>query len=112
MDASITFTPAQILVWCSAIVTISGAMAIIVNLITKAMAPNKLQNARLDAAELKLREHDELFKKDLRRFEELESGNRVIQRALLALLSHAIDGNDIEELKKAKKNLNDYLIER
>lgn len=109
---AITFTPTQILAICSAIVTISGAVAVIVNLVMKAMAPNKLQNARLDAIELRLKEHDDFFKKDLRRFENIEDGNRVTQRAILALLSHSIDGNDIDNLKKAKDELQEYLIKR
>ena len=112
MNAIIAFTPAQVLAWCTAIITISGAMAVLFNLIGKALAPNKLQNARLDAVEARLKEHDTLFKNDLRRFEEIEDGNRVIQRALLALLAHSIDGNDVDSLRKAKGDLERYLIER
>lgn len=112
MENVIAITPSQILAICSAIVVIAGAMTVIVNLITKATAPNKTQNARLDAIELRLDRHDELFKNDLNRFEGLEEGNRVTQRAILALLSHGIDGNDIEGLRKAKDDLQQYLIER
>ena len=42
----------------------------------------------------------------------LEEENIVTQRALLALLAHGIDGNDIEAMRKAKTELTDYLIER
>ena len=112
MNAIIAFTPAQILAWCTAFITISGALAIVINLMTKALAPNKLQNARLDAIEARLAEHDTLFKNDLRRFEAMETGNRVTQKALLALLAHAIDGNDIGPMKDVKRELERYLIER
>ena len=112
MDHVIAITPSQILAICSAIVIISGAVTVVINLVTKASAPNKAQNARLDAIEMRLDRHDELFKNDLSRFEGLEEGNRVTQRAILALLSHGIDGNDIDALRKAKDSLQQYLIER
>ena len=112
MDAAMMVTAGQFLALCGTIITISGAATVVFNLITKVVAPNKVQNARLDAIEIRLREHDEYFKRDLRRFEELEDSNRHTQRALLALLAHAIDGNDIDALKEAKRGLERFLIER
>lgn len=52
------------------------------------------------------------FKSDLERIEQIEEGNKVTQKALLALLSHAVDGNNIEQLKKAENDLTQYLIDR
>ena len=112
MDTVITITPASILVLCGSIITISGAATVIFNLLAKVLAPNRLQNARLDAIEAKLKRHDTFFERDLKRFNEHEEGNKVIQKAILALLAHAIDNNDIVSLKEAKKNLEEYLIER
>lgn len=108
----IAFTPGQVLALCSAIVVISGAVHVVINLFYKVSAPNKVQNTRLDNIELRLEKHDEFFRRDLKRFEGLEEGNRVTQRAILALLSHSIDGNEIGELKEAKKELQEYLIKR
>lgn len=112
MDTIIAFTPSQVLALCSAIVVLSGAVHVVINLFAKVSAPSKLQNTRLDAIEDRLEKHDELLKKDLQHLEGVDEANRVTQRAILALLSHGIDGNDIEELKKAKKELQEYLIER
>lgn len=112
MNQTIAFTMGQFLALCSAIVVVSGAVMVIVNLISKVSAPNKAQNARLDAIELKLEKHDDIFRKDLERFEGLEDGNRVTQRAILALLAHGIDGNQVDSMKEAKKELEKYLIER
>jgi predicted negative regulator of RcsB-dependent stress response len=47
-----------------------------------------------------------------KRIEDIEKGNKVTQRAILALLEHAIDGNNKNQLIKAKDNLNDYLTDR
>lgn len=112
MDTMIAFTPSQVLALCSAIVVLSGAVHVVINLVAKVSAPNKLQNARLNDIEARLEKHDDLFKRDLQRFERVDEANRVTQRAILALLSHGIDGNDIEELKKAKIELQEYLIKR
>ena len=38
--------------------------------------------------------------------------NKIIVESLQALTAHAIDGNNIEQLKNAEKNLNDYLINK
>lgn len=112
MDTIIAFTPSQVLALCSAIVVLSGAVHVVINLFAKVSAPNKLQNSRIEANEKRLNDHDVLLKNDLKRLKDLDNANRVTQRAILALLSHGIDGNDIEELKKAKLELQEYLIKR
>lgn len=57
-------------------------------------------------------EYDEHFSKDLKRIESIEEGNKVMQKAMLALLKHAIDGNNVEDLRRASKDLQDYLIDK
>lgn len=56
--------------------------------------------------------YDSHFDSDLKRLEELEKGNKATQKALLALISHALDGNDIESLKRARNELNEFLINK
>ena len=58
------------------------------------------------------RDVDEKLGKDNKRIASLEEGNKVICRALIALLSHEINGNANDKLVKALAELNDYLIER
>ena len=55
---------------------------------------------------------DSSLKDNGERIETLEDGNRAICKALIALLSHEINGNSIDKLQKALSDLNDYLIER
>lgn len=103
------------------IVTIVAAGTAIYKIIKAARRPNELQNEeikaihkrqdrfeeRLDGME---RDYGEFFRRDKERLNAIEEGNRVTQRALLALLSHGIDGNDVDEMRNAKKELEDYLI--
>ena len=123
MDNIITFTPSElvavILSVCAAIVTISAAIGVIAKALDKARAPEKEQNERLDAHEKRLNALDDIivkfreyFDNDDRRFKEIEKSNKITQSALLALLKHSINGNDTESLKEARKNLEEYLIEK
>ena len=123
MDNVIQFTPAQlialILSVCAAIVTISAAIGVIAKALDKARAPEKEQNERLDAHEKRLNALDEIvvkfreyFDNDDKRFKAIEKSNKITQNALLALLKHSINGNDIESLKEAEKSLEEYLIEK
>lgn len=95
---------------CGLILSIASVVTLIITIIRKAKAPEAKQNERLDALEKAVQKHDELFRNDLARFERMESGNRIMQKCMLALLSHGIDGNDIELMKQARSDLNEYLI--
>ena len=85
-----------------------------------AKEPTKLLEARIGNLEkliqieysVRFASYDEHFARDLRRIELLEEGNKVTQRALLALMQHEINGNDIDKLSKALEDLNEYLINR
>lgn len=72
----------------------------------------KIQELKLEVESIKKRmdDHDAYLSNDKRHIESIESGNRVTQEALLALLSHAISGDGIEELRKAENSLKYYLI--
>ena len=100
----------QVIAVCSLITGIAAVIAVIVSLVKKAKEPNNVQNARLDRCENEIENLRDLLKEDNRRVEKIEEGNRIMQRCMLALLSHGIDGNDIAGMKKAKEDLQDYLI--
>lgn len=116
MDTVISFTPAQlfagILAVCAGISCIAAAIGWVVKGIQAAKAPAKKVEERLATLEKNQEEHMKYFKSDKDRLDAIEEGSRVTQRAILALLSHGIDGNDIDAMKAAKKELQEYLIER
>lgn len=55
--------------------------------------------------------HDRKILEAEQRIGHSEQGNNVTMKALLALLSHGIDGNAIEPMKEAKVALENYLID-
>jgi hypothetical protein len=103
---------AAILAAASAIVLLSNAAEKIVKAWKAAKAPNDQQNERLDELETWRKEVDAKLGHDHERFEELSRGERVTQRALLALLGHGIDGNNLEQMETARTELQNHLINR
>ena len=55
---------------------------------------------------------NEQLKDQGERIETLEEGNKHIITALIAMLSHEINGNSIDKLRAALDNLNQYLIDK
>ena len=127
MDHTLVLTPREIvdtvLAICGAIITISAALTVIYKVIMKAKEPDKKQNERISVLEdhvVKIEARLELgnkrFAADAERADAIETGMRdsinVIIETLQALTAHAIDGNNIQELKEAKKQLTEYLLKR
>ena len=127
MSNPITITPQDIvnviLAFCGAIITISAAFAVIWKVVDHFKAPDKQQDEKIEALEKdvkeikdRLEEGDRRFQKDYERMNDIEEGFRkvtkIIIESLQALTAHAIDGNNTEELKGAKKSLDNYLMNK
>ena len=101
---------AWVLAACSALILISNVAEKIGIMIRNAKAPDKQQDERIrkleDAVE-DLRNSRDGYQ---HRMEDSVRANRISQEAILALLGHAIDGNNSTEMKKARENLTNYLI--
>lgn len=95
---------------CGLILSIAAVIGLIASAVRKAKAPNALQNERIAELERAVKRHDELFMNDLARFERIQAGNRIMQKCMLSLLSHGIDGNDIDGMKAARSELQEFLI--
>ena len=96
----------------SAVVLLANAADKVAAIIRAAKAPNAAQDARLDELEEWRRTVDGKLDKDKGRLDNIEAGDRAIQRALLALLDHGIDGNNVEQMQHAKEELQNHLINR
>jgi len=101
-----------VLAFASAFVLLSNAVEKIVKAWKAAKAPSETQDKRLDALEKWKETVDRKLIKDNERLVDIEEGDRAIQRALLALLDHNIDGNNIKQMQDAKEALQNHLINR
>ena len=55
---------------------------------------------------------DEKLNRDNKRLNDLEDGNKVICRGILAMLSHEINGNSKDKLLASQQEITNYLIDR
>lgn len=100
-----------ILYIASAVVLIANAWEKVSNAKKAANAPNDQQNTRLDALEKWKEEVDRKLSSDNDRLGAILSSDRVMLRALQALLDHGIDGNNIKQMQDAKTELQNHLID-
>lgn len=116
MDTVLLVTPIQLigafLAICSGITLIAGAGGVIYKIIQTVRTPNRLQNEKLEQHEKLLEKHAGLLEKDNKRLAEIEEGNRLQQRGILALLSHGLNGNSTQEMKDVRDDLQKYLINK
>ena len=109
-------TPGEIitavLAVASAIVLLSNAAEKIAKAVQAAKKPNTILNDRVSAIEDWRKTVDAKLDKDKQHLESIDAGNRVTQLALLALLDHGIDGNNIDQMQHAKEELQSHLINR
>ena len=109
---TLTITLEQFLFFCGLVVSAGGAFTYFAKVWAKIKQPNAEQNKRLDNCEKRLDEHDALLAKDLKRIGSIEEENHIELQALLALLEHGIDGNNIVQMQRAKETLQNYLIQK
>lgn len=92
--------------------TVGSAIEKVLKAVKAAKAPNNEQDKRLDELEKWRQEVDRQLAAGDRHFRTLDDDSRVTQLALLALLDHGIDGNNIKQMQHAKEELQNHLINR
>lgn len=115
----VVFLIGGILALAGAIVTIGNAIEKIVKVFRAAKAPNAEQDRRIKALEdwredvdRKFGEVDRKFSNDDEAISGIREENHAVLQALLALLDHGIDGNNIDQMQAAKKGLQTHLINK
>ena len=101
-----------VLIICGAIMTIGGATVYIIKIIQKIKQPEETQNQKITNLENRVTVLEGYSKSVNDRIKVMEEGMKVTQQALLAIMSYEINGNDIDKLKQAKDDLEEYLIKR
>jgi len=93
------------------VIVLVAILAFIVLLGNVAKTVKDWRKPSMDEQEWK-RQTDQKLDSDNKRIKTLEEGNKAVCKALIALLSHEINGNSIDKLQKAMSDLQEYLIER
>lgn len=99
-----------VLAVASAIVLLSNAAEKIVIAVKAAKAPETAQNKKISELETRLREVEVKLEKDKKQIEDSKNCNHVLTKGMLALLDHGINGNNIDQMKDARYDVETYLI--
>lgn len=94
-------TSEQIIYICSFIAAVWGIWKIVKEI----RKPN-------DNLKAEVSKHTQLLDNDNKRLKEYEESNRMILQCLLVIINHEITGNGIENLKHARDDLQEYLINK
>lgn len=94
----------------AAVVLLVNAWEKLVTVIHAVKAPGAAQNDRLAQLEDDMDQIKTYLSNDKRRIDALAEGDKVTKQALLALLGHGIDGNNVDAMIKSKDDLEKYLI--
>ena len=99
-----------ILAVASAIVLISNAVEKIVKAVKVAKAPEDAQNQKIADLEERIKKVETKLENDKRQIDVIREGNHVLTKGMFALLEHGINGNNIDQMRDAKKDVETYLI--
>lgn len=101
-----------VLAAASAIVLIANAAEKIAKAVKAAKAPGEQLDKRIESLEHRMEQAEKKLESDKAHFDSIDESNRVTQVALLALLDHGIDGNNLKQMQHAKEELQTHLINR
>lgn len=101
---------AIVLTAASSIVLISNASEKIVKAVKAAKAPENAQNEKILELEDRLDKIEREILRDEKQLKDARECNHVITKGVLALLDHGINGNNIDQMKEARQDVNAYLI--
>lgn len=99
-----------ILSLCGIISTVGGAVEKIVKGVKAAKAPEQRQDDEIIGIKQRLDKVERKLENDKVQIEDSKECNHVLTKGMLALLEHGINGNNIDQMKDAKKDVNTYLI--
>lgn len=99
-----------ILAVASAIVLLSNAIEKIVKAVKVAKAPEQRQNDEIQDIKGRLDKIEAKLENDKKQIQDAKDCNHVITKGMLALLEHGINGNNIDQMREARNDVNAYLI--
>lgn len=110
--AALKITPADLVLYGGLLLTILNIIDRSTILKERTEKPRKELEERVDSLDNRIAEIENKLKNYDYRVIQLEDGVKVLLRSMSALLSHSIEGNNLEEMKDARDDLNEYLISK
>lgn len=95
-----------------AVILVRNVFAALLDLIKWWKTPNATQDKRIEALEKTTAELQREAKAIHDRLDRNDDGMTIMYKSLLALLGHGIDGNNVDEMRSAKAEIQNYLIKK
>ena len=89
-----------------------GVYNTIMSAIKNAREEKRLKEQPVNTLEHTVDDHTKKLQNDHERITQLEESNRIIMRALMAVMSHEVNGNSTEKLQTSMDEIQKFLIER
>ena len=99
-----------VLAIASAVVLLSNAVEKIVKAVKAAKAPEERQNEEIENIKNRIDKLEKEILVDEKQLKDARACNHVITKGVLALLDHGINGNNIDQMKEARQDVEQYLI--
>ena len=97
------------LTFCGGISIIGAAAVYIAKAVGWIRRPEHKQDEMLQDHEKRISELEEKTENDYSDIKKLQEEMAMMLRAVMALVTHSLDGNNKDELKDSKKEINSYL---
>ena len=102
----------QLIGTVAVILLLVGVYNTIMSAIKTAREEKRLKEQPVNTLEHTVEDHTKKLQNDNERITQLEESNRIIMRALMAVMSHEVNGNSTEKLQKSMDEIQQFLIER
>ena len=102
----------QIIGTAAVILLLVGIYNTIMGAVKTAREEKKLRNQPVNTLENTVDDHTKKLANDHERITQLEESNRIIMRALMAVMSHEVNGNSTEKLQNSMNEIQEFLIGR
>lgn len=99
-----------VLALAGAVNSIGSAVEKIVKVVRAAKAPEVRQDDEIIEIKKRLDKVEKKLENDKIQIADTKEGNRVLTTGMLALLEHGINGNNTAQMKGAKHDIEQYLI--
>lgn len=97
---------------CGFVVSVDRVIDIALKFKGRAESPTKELQEKVERHDLEIEKIHGKLDRDKQRLDAIDKGTSVLQKSILALIDNAIDDTDKSPLLDAKKDLNNFLIER
>ena len=105
-------TPDSLFLALLVVLALLGAYITVMQAVKTWREEKQRKDAPVNTMEEQVRDHGEQLQREHERIEDLEESNRIIMRALMAMLSHEINGNSDDRLRASFDEIQQYLIDR